>query len=543
MSWFDPNIAFNPTDSSSFDAAAEQRKLALKQALISKMQQQTPEQGKMVSGWYVAPGQKASSMSMLSNLLGSYLQAKHYEGQDQLDKASREAYGYGRDLLDKSNDPNNYVDDAKHNALAYTHKDPSQVGPQLPGDEATAYPVQQPATLTAGSLPPAQAALPAQPGPLQKAMQAASQQQATQSNPTYDQMGNVTGQETTPSPSSSPTAPISGGGGEFRGNGATGSFDAPASQPGPLQKAMQAASQQQTAPKPTAQYDITIPTPRSPVSTQGDQGFNVDTGAQVKYLKNAMRADTNKARDVLERSGERGVGLVKAVDAAALNNKGEFKGEVLKDGDGNSVGYMVIDSKTGQPTVYGMDGKPTQGLPSSGASLKANKDRREEIKVWGEQRKNVVAAREVLDTAGSRIDDLMTATSLAKDLNINNVIGQKWEQAKDMLGQNPKYKALHYIASQGFLDTLASMKGSSSDKDLSTVMKSRPGAGSTVSEWMIWAQDSIPKLQAYKARAELLHSGEVTTARELGVPEYLKMSDSASASSSPTNKPTMDWKR
>ena len=136
MGFFDPND--KQFDPSSFSYAAEQQKLALQQQLASKLMQSKVEDGKMVSGWYVAPSWKSHLASALSNIAGTYANYKIAgDGQKQLDANSIAAMQY-----QMNNQPKSSVEPPITPVLASTNQAPV-ADPASTGDVQT-FPIASP---------------------------------------------------------------------------------------------------------------------------------------------------------------------------------------------------------------------------------------------------------------------------------------------------------------------------------------------------------------------------------------------------------------
>lgn len=204
----------------------------------------------------------------------------------------------------------------------------------------------------------------------------------------------------------------------------------------------------------------------------------------------------------------------------------EFK--AVKQGD-NEV-LVAVNPRTGaSQVVWGGQGGP---------STASKKDRREEVKLWGEQRRTVGEAKERLDGAGNAITRLQDGITLAKDVNIRGLLSSGWEQAKGAFKENPKLRNLEMLDSELLLDAATALKGAMSDKDLEFIRQGAPNKTSSVDERLIWAERVLPRLQAAQARAQKLYQGELNTAKELGIPEFMDDEET-----SPAAATRLDWRK
>lgn len=142
--FFNPNTAFDPNNPQGFDYNEQLRQIQLRQALAQQLNKPLDE-GRMVSGWYVAPSKGAAIASALSQALGAYMQVRGVQQQGELDKSDREAMIAARKDYQKASDPSNYVEMARQAVpmpeAQYTYADPGAVGPPQPG-AATTYPLR-----------------------------------------------------------------------------------------------------------------------------------------------------------------------------------------------------------------------------------------------------------------------------------------------------------------------------------------------------------------------------------------------------------------
>lgn len=358
-SWFNQNAAFDAQDP-GYDNTAEQRKIELAKKVAASLHGGL-EDGKMVSGWYVGPGKGQMYGNILKNLMGTYGDYKNNQAQDANDKAGREAYSTGRDLLFKEqNDPQSYVNDAQQNASAYTYKHPEQVGPQMeqvtpppaPDTGAQSFPVKPqpdfqitPLTPASAQGNPGRGMVSEQPGEraAYMASQAASQA-APQGAPS------LLGARLAQAQSELVAAKASGNRDAFiqkQGQVDTlqrqlASAGGPALQaqrvqapapsagmPAPLQAPAQAPVAPPMAPVappailPPPNMAAQAPAVEAPVAAPAapEPTFNIDGQAQQRYLSRAVQADRMKAMNLLDRSGERGQGLTRAIEAQMLGPK------------------------------------------------------------------------------------------------------------------------------------------------------------------------------------------------------------------------------
>lgn len=326
--WFNPTAGFDAQSPGDYDYDTNAKKIKAQRELAAALQQQM-HGGQMVSGWYVGPGKKDMYSNILQNVAGAFIGADANKSDEANRKDSQASYEAGRNLLMK--DQGEYIDDAQQNAYAYTHKRPQDVGPQQepvapPPEVAQSFPVRPQPDI--------------QSRPLEQAVAA---------------QGAGAGRGVVNPPF------VSGGGGEFRGRGASGSWGEPVTQPrrggtrGEVNRTgIYTAGVTQPVPPvaaptvaPAAVQPAILPPPQmgaveappaqvqaQPAAPAAEDGstFNVNVDAQQRYLQRAVQADRLKAMSMLERSGERGQGLARAVEAQMLGpKKDEYT--TLKDGE------------------------------------------------------------------------------------------------------------------------------------------------------------------------------------------------------------------
>jgi hypothetical protein len=129
--FFNPNAAFDPNNPQDFDYQAQAQKLAMMQALAQRMGKPLDE-GKMVSGWYVAPSKGATVASALQQALAGYMSVKGMQGQTELDKNDRAAVAAAKDAYSKANDPNNYLEQIAAQQAAPREQQPVAVADPRP---------------------------------------------------------------------------------------------------------------------------------------------------------------------------------------------------------------------------------------------------------------------------------------------------------------------------------------------------------------------------------------------------------------------------
>lgn len=144
--FFNPNVAFDANKPQDYDYQAQAQRLAMQQALAQRLGQPL-DQGRMVGGWYAGPSKGATIASALQQALGGWMAVKGMQGQQELDKADREAMAAARKLYKDASDPENYIGKAQeaNPMLTHTYRDPSAVGPSM--DELNGvqtFPVQDP---------------------------------------------------------------------------------------------------------------------------------------------------------------------------------------------------------------------------------------------------------------------------------------------------------------------------------------------------------------------------------------------------------------
>lgn len=284
---------------------------------------------------------------------------------------------------------------------------------------------------------------------------------------------------------------------------------------------------------PATQHGPQTTAPAVGLDYQGDGGPHGDSRSMVDQA--AAKAAPTKA-DVIQQivrisnTGPLGQQLAQQQLAQMFGRKAgtmEFKEVNGK--------LIALDPRTGQNMVVYAD--PDKAAAEQNASTKAT---REKVTSWGEQRRVLNEAQARVGEADGAITNLSKTLELAKDVGIRGYMSQKWNQVSNVFKENPKYAALNFVASDGLLNAAQSLKGAMSDKDLQFITKSRPGADSTVQEWLLYAEQALPMLQRAQAKAQKLYGSELRTARELGIPEYMQDVDEPSA---PSKSTRFDWKR
>jgi hypothetical protein len=360
--FFNPNIAFDPSNPQGYDYAEQQRMLLAKQQLAQALSKPL-DQGKMVSGWYVGPSKGAALASGIQQALGGYMQGKAVGEQNALSKADREAMQFYRKQLGDASDPSNYAD--KANAAfpmpqaSYTHKEPWNVGPQDPNAAQTfpvaEQPVQTPSMLpqaTPVRVPPAvvqpqtggaTGSWGAEPGPLgraQEAQRAAREASRARILATEAQMAPqaptlpppVLGQAMAARPPQAPlqgviqNLPVSDG-------------------PPPV-----------VPPTPDAGFNVTQPSPEDVQAAR--QG-------QVNFLRKSMGADRMAALDGLERT-KAGGPLAQAIMMRDYT-PADLKTVTQKRADGSEA-LLAFDPRTGATKEIGSP-DPTAGQLKSSEHL------------------------------------------------------------------------------------------------------------------------------------------------------------------------------
>jgi len=194
-------------------------------------------------------------------------------------------------------------------------------------------------------------------------------------------------------------------------------------------------------------------------------------------------------------------------------------GYEFKDVNGKLV---AVNPRNPKDTMVVFDGGAKPEVAAA-----AKKDRREEVKLWGEQRRTVGEAKERLDAAGNAITRLQDGIALAQDVGIRGIFSSGWENAKAAIKENPKLRNLEMLDSELLLDAATALKGAMSDKDLEFIRQGAPNKNSTVEERLQWAERILPRLQSAQQRAQKLHAGERATAKELGIPEFMDAEEDA----------------
>lgn len=286
----------------------EEEKLKQQRALATSLQQKQLGGGQMVSGWYVPEGKGAMLGNILQNALGAYMGYKTNQGTDANDQQSNDALAAARAKMTTPGaselDAANWLKDPS----GFTYKNPASVGPQ-------------PESLAAGQVPAIGVPNPAGAGrgfvneqPGDRATYAAGAGRGVVNEQPGDRAAYIAGH---------PQQFSSGGGGQFTGSGASGSWgpstpstpDIPA--PAPLQALAQPAPVGQAALPMAAQ-----------AAAQGGQtqpaavsDFNFDPtqlNAKVSALMQAKAAREAQARDEMYNSGGRGRALANALDVVDL---------------------------------------------------------------------------------------------------------------------------------------------------------------------------------------------------------------------------------
>jgi len=156
---FNPNLAFDPNNPNGFDYQQQQQKLLLQQALAQRMNQPL-DQGRMVSGWYVAPSKTAAWTNAIQQVASGALGVKTAQDQIELDAADKQAATAARKAYADASDPGNYVGKAQEAfpvpQAQYLHRDPAAVGPPAEGAAQTFQ-------VASGAVPP----IPQSGGPFQ----------------------------------------------------------------------------------------------------------------------------------------------------------------------------------------------------------------------------------------------------------------------------------------------------------------------------------------------------------------------------------------
>lgn len=329
----------------------------------------------------------------------------------------------------------------------------------------------------------------------------------------------------------------------FQGGGATGSWDAPepTAPVAPSPKiAAQVVAPQQPAPvpqprpvQPTGLMPSTEPRPMPPQMPQAQPQ------PVVPAAKQPSQAEVLSQLHSIAKTGPMGQQFASAQLQQLFGPKAngyEFK--AVKQGD-NEV-LVAVNPRTGATQTVWQGSGSVSPEKAAAQRIAAGKDRREEVKLWGEQRRQVAAAQEQAQGAEQAMADFNNALSLAKDVGIQGMFSMGWEKAKNLIKENPKYADLDKLANTETLRFMNEyLKGAPSDREGQRVAATRPQADATVQEWLQWGERALPVLQRAQARAKALHDGELNTARELGIPEYVE-----APSAAPTERKTrLDWRQ
>lgn len=315
----------------------------------------------------------------------------------------------------------------------------------------------------------------------------------------------------------------------FQGAGATGSWDAPAPTPPTPPAAAPKMAAQAMNPTPAA--------PQAPAATQQPTGLMPDMTPRAAppappaapAAPKVSQSEVLSQLHSIAKTGPMGQQFASAQLQQMFGPKAN--GYEFKDVNGKLVAVNPRNPKDAM-VVFDGGAKPE-------VAAAAKKDRREEVKLWGEQRRTVGEAKERLDGAGSAITRLQDGITLAKDVNIRGLFSSGWEQVKGAVKENPKLRNLEMLDSELLLDAATALKGAMSDKDLEFIRQGAPNKTSTVDERLIWAERVLPRLQAAQARAQKLYQGELNTAKELGIPEF---SDDEEATA-PAAQTRLDWRK
>lgn len=355
--FFNPNAGFDANKPQDYDYQAQQQKLAMQQALAQRLGQPL-DQGKMVSGWYVAPGAGATMASALSQALGGYMQVKGGEAQGELDKADRNALAAARKAYGDASDPANYIDKTLEAVptpeAQYSYKHPEQVGPSDPRAPQADIPVADQRTTFPGQTTQFPTSLPQNASPLAQMQQANAQPQI----------------------SPAPWAPE--GTAAPQQVGVTGQRE--------------------------STFDVTQPSPEDLAATKA---------SQVKYLSKAMAADRQNALDLMSRT-KAGGPLANAIMAKDYS-PAEWDFQKVKDADGaesliavnkrdpSQMKKLFGNDPSGQPSLAQQKFAFEKDKDARDAAAQAKRDERD----YGFKEKELGVRTGELATDNSRADDKM----------------------------------------------------------------------------------------------------------------------------------------
>lgn len=354
---------FDPNNPGAFNTASDDVIAQLAMALGQRMQRE-PERGQMVSGWYVPPSRSSGVANVLSNVLGTYMQAKGMQSQADTKKEQAKAFAHALKMLREpgadEDELEQKLSQARTNPAAFTYAKPETVGPQ---DEpvAQSFPVEdRGASIQFRDLPKAtplaraQAAAAAPTGPVAPAGPTLAPQQAL-----LQAKRELMNDEA--------AAGLSVG--EFNARvqaraselmGASRPIAAPTV---PVaQVTPQPAQPVQAAPAAPLAAAMAAQAPQAPVAAPAPEPtFNYDRGAheqQVRQaaggLARAQAARRDQALALMAASGPRGEKFADALLAAQLSPKNN-EGFTLKEGETryDASGRPVASGGAGTPKAIG----------------------------------------------------------------------------------------------------------------------------------------------------------------------------------------------
>ncbi len=157
MSFFNPNIRFDPNNPQGLDYENEQLRLARQRELAKAMAVKS-KGGQMVGDWYAPTGNKEGIANLLSNALAAYSTYKTNGADKELTKAGNDQYDYYENEYSRGIDREAVKKEQDAiQAYSYTYANPQEVGPQDP-NAARSMAVPPQSNIQGSMLPAASAA-------------------------------------------------------------------------------------------------------------------------------------------------------------------------------------------------------------------------------------------------------------------------------------------------------------------------------------------------------------------------------------------------